>query len=129
MVMALVLVIGTAGCQSTPIPLGESGRTKGEFRMGRLDVQFDRSVTVATIISAGESVLVRRGYTIVKRFTSEDKARVMGSYPNPVGASWDAEVYVENALAGPTMMIRAGLGGDLGEARDIANDVLTLLGR
>jgi hypothetical protein len=122
------MALGQLSCESRPIPLGQQGDVRGDYAFGTLTVQFDRDVTVMAVLSAAENALVRRGFTVTNRFGAEDRGRVVGRYPSAAGGE-AAEIWVQGDLQGPTMQVKVGMVGELGASRDLANDILILLGR
>jgi hypothetical protein len=127
-VLGVILALGQLSCVSGPIPLGQQGSVRGDYSFGALTVQFDRDLTVLAVLGAAESALIRRGYTVTNRFGAEDRGRVVGRYPSAAGSEM-AEVWVQGDLQGPTMQVKVGAMGELGASRDLANDILALLGR
>lgn len=116
-----------AGCQSRVVPVGADGQP-ASFVLGTLSTDLGPEYDVLTIQAAAEQALLRRGYVITRRTSTQREARLTGEYAGGRdGAACDITVF--NLHTGNRVQITVRPLGDLAESQSVMDAILTILGK
>ncbi len=124
LIFALPLI---QGCQSRVVPVGADGQP-ASFVLGTLSTDLGPEYDVLTIQAAAEQALLRRGYVITRRTSTQREARLTGEYAGGRdGAACDITVF--NLHTGNRVQITVRPLGDLAESQSVMDATLTILGK
>lgn len=124
LILALSLV---PGCQSRVVPVGADGQP-ASFVLGTLATDLGPEYDVLTIQAAAEQALLRRGYVITRRTSTQREARLTGEYAGGRdGAACDITVF--NLHTGNRVQITVRPLGDLAESQSVMDATLAILGK
>ena len=135
--LLLAAGLGLLACQAPPpFAVGQTG-LHAQYLLGTLFVTFPlvspdqrttAELTVLQVAAAAERALLRRGYVIVGRTTSEHHARLIGRYAGQF-LHEDLEVNASTDQDGVGLAISPKPLGDSAEAQAVLEDILILLAR
>ena len=120
--MAGLAAVAVAGCQVPTRAQGASG-TVAEYSFGSVKADLPGRCRVPAVLSAADSVLRRRGYSVSAEAVTESEGQVRAQ---AVGAD-SVTVSAVVVPGGTRVGVRVGLVGDETLSRSILDDVLRLV--
>jgi hypothetical protein len=103
-------------------------RTPAEYNFGTLEADLPGSCRVPAVLSAAETTLRRRGYSVERRGWTEEVGG-MDAEPGAGSDGGGVEVDARTVPYGTRVAIRVGMLGDETRSRDVLNEVLARLGQ